>query len=166
MRALRVLASQYSWSRAGAPPALALTVMMRAMSVSLTAGREMAKVDDLAHEAATGLRALQDLQRLYDDEMWDISDPLFSKLRHIHIHLSNTIGKLARAIEPLDHHDHRSEAFEIQSINEVMGPLVADLLIHAAQISTVINRDLPEVLMDRYRNNAQRFAPESDFTKL
>jgi hypothetical protein len=126
----------------------------------------MAKVDELAQEAAAGLRALQDLQRLYDDAMWDISDPVFSKLRHIHIHLSNTIGKFARAIEPLDHHDHRREGFDIQTISEAMGPLVADLVIHAAQISTVLDQHLPEVLMDRYRHNALRFAPDSDFTSL
>jgi uncharacterized protein YbgA (DUF1722 family) len=89
----------------------------------------MAIVTDLAEKAAAGLRALQDLQRCYDDEMWDISDPAFSKLRHIHIHLSNTIGKFARALEPVDHQDHRS-------------------------------------VIDRYRRNAQRLAPESEFAKL
>jgi len=136
------------------------------MSVSLTPGRDVAEVDDLTHKAAMGLRALQDLQRLYDDEMWDISDPAFSKLRHIHIHLSNTIGKFARAIEPLDHHDHRSEGIDIQFINEAIGPLVADLLIHAGQISSVLERDLPEMLIDRYRHNALRFAPQSDFANL
>ncbi len=126
----------------------------------------MATVHDLADEAATGLRALQDLQRRYDEEMWDISDPAFSKLRHIHIHLSNTVGKLARAIEPLDHHDHRSERFDIRSVDQAIAPLVADLLIHAAQIGSILDRDLPELLIDRYRQNALRFAPESDFANL
>jgi hypothetical protein len=126
----------------------------------------MTRVDDLTHKVAVGLRALQDLQRLYDDEMWDVSDPVFSKLRHVHIHLSSSIGKFARAIEPLDHHDHRREGFDIQATTEAMGPVVADLLIHAAQISTLIDRDLPEMLIDRYRHNALRFAPESDFAHL
>lgn len=126
----------------------------------------MATVIDLAEETAAGLRALQDLQRCYDDEMWDISEPAFSKLRHIHIHLSSTIGKLARALEPLDHQDHRSESVDIQSLNNEVVPLVGDLLIHAAQISGALGQDLSATLIDRYRRNAQRFAPESEFAKL
>lgn len=126
----------------------------------------MATVNDLAEEAAAGLRALQDLQRCYDDEMWDISDPAFSKLRHIHMHLSNTIGKFARALEPLDHQDHRSESVDTQSLNDEIAPLIGDLLIHAAQISSALGQDLSATLIDRYRRNAQRFAPESEFAKL
>ena len=126
----------------------------------------MATVTNLAEKVAVGLRALQDLQRCYDDEMWDISEPAFSKLRHIHIHLSNTIGKMARALEPLDHQDHRSEGINIQALNEELAPVVADLLIHAAQISSALDQDLSVTLMDRYRRNAQRFAPESEFAKL
>jgi hypothetical protein len=126
----------------------------------------MATVSDLADDTAAGLRALQDLQRCYDEEMWDISDPAFSKLRHIHMHLSNTIGKFARALEPLDHRDHRSETVDIQSLNDEIVPLIGDLLIHAAQISSALGQDLSATLIDRYRGNAQRFAPESEFAKL
>jgi NTP pyrophosphatase (non-canonical NTP hydrolase) len=126
----------------------------------------MATVDDPAEEVAAGLRALQDLQRRYDDEMWEIPGPAFSKLRHVHIHLSNTVGKFARALEPLDHQDHLSESIDIHSLREELAPLVADLLIHAAQISSALDQDLPATLMDRYRRNAQRFAPESEFVKL
>jgi hypothetical protein len=126
----------------------------------------MARVNDLAEQVAAGLRALQDLQQCYDDEMWDISDPAFSKLRHIHIHLSNTIGKLARALEPLDHQHHRSEGVDIQALNEALAPVAADLLIHAAQIISALDQDLSATLMDRYRGNAQRFAPGSEFAKL
>lgn len=98
--------------------------------------------------------------------MWDISDPTFSKLRHIHIHLSSTIGKVARALEPLDHQDHRSEGLDIEALNEELAPVVADLLIHAAQISSALGQDLSATLMDRYRRNGQRFAPASEFTAL
>jgi NTP pyrophosphatase (non-canonical NTP hydrolase) len=126
----------------------------------------MATVTDLAEKVAVGLCALEDLQQCYDDEMWDISDPAFSKLRHIHIHLSSTIGKLARALEPLDHQDHRSEGIDVQALNEELAPVVADLLIHAAQISSTLGQDLSATLMDRYRRNAQRFAPQSEFAKL
>jgi NTP pyrophosphatase (non-canonical NTP hydrolase) len=98
--------------------------------------------------------------------MWDISDPAFSKLRHIHIHLSSTIGKIARALEPLDHHDHRSETLDTEALNEALAPVVADLIIHAAQISSALGQDLSATLMDRYRHNAQRFAPASEFTTI
>jgi NTP pyrophosphatase (non-canonical NTP hydrolase) len=129
-------------------------------------GDNMATVTDLAGTAAEGLRALQDLQRCYDDEMWDISDPAFSKLRHIHIHLSSTIGKVARALEPLDHQDHRSEDLDLEDLSHELAPVVADLLIHAAQISSALGQDLSATLMHRYRHNARRFAPASEFATL
>jgi NTP pyrophosphatase (non-canonical NTP hydrolase) len=55
---------------------------------------------------------------------------------------------------------------QTRSLNEEIAPLVADLLIHAAQISSALDQDLSVTLMDRYRHNAQRFAPESEFVKL
>jgi len=97
--------------------------------------------------------------------MWDISEPAFSKLRHIHMHLSNTIGKFARALEPLDHQDHRSGSMDVKSLNDEIAPLIGDLLIQADQIRNALSQDLSATLIDGYRCNARRFSPESEFAK-
>ena len=69
----------------------------------------MEEMNHLCRDLAEGLRALQALQRRFDDEMWDIEEPV-REARHIHIHLSSTVGKLARIIEPMDHAYHRGES--------------------------------------------------------
>ncbi len=120
-------------------------------------------VDDLEELAAAiqnGLEAVQGAQAEYDVAMWDIDDPKFANLRHIHVHLSITVGKLARLIEPRDH-----DAFHERPIpdlpSEDIAPIVADLLMHAAQIANVLGHNLGEDFLARYRQNAGRFAPDS-----
>ena len=114
--------------------------------------------DNLAEEAITGLRALQKAQIQYDSEMWDISRPKLANIRHIQLHLAITVGKLARLIEPQDHRSHRGEPVEDFHQEDLL-PIVADLLIHAAQIASLGSLDLGDVLASRYRQNALRFAP-------
>lgn len=109
-----------------------------------------------------GLRALQQIQRLYDDDMWDIDHPAHSKVRHIHIHLSSTTGRLAALIEPADHDAfHRRDGAPADT--GAVAKLIADLVMHAAQLANAFGVDLDSALASRYRNNAQRFAPESAF---
>lgn len=117
----------------------------------------------LSPRCLDGLRALQQLQELYDADMWDIEKPAVSKVRHIHIHLSATIGRLAAAIEPADHdafHGRDSEPPDGGAI----GKIIADLVMHAAQLANAYSLDLDSALALRYRNNARRFAPDSAFS--
>lgn len=65
---------------------------------------EAAGMASLSRRCQTGLMALQQIQKLYDNDMWDIDQPAHSKVRHIHIHLSTTVGRLASLIEPDSHH--------------------------------------------------------------
>ncbi len=121
--------------------------------------------DELASrgtDCLEGLRALQDIQAAYDVQMWDIDEPTHAKVRHIHIHLSTTVGRLASLIEPADHdafHGRQSE--EVDAV--AAGRLIADLLIHAGQLANCYGVDLDAVLATRYRGNAARFAPDSSF---
>ncbi len=108
----------------------------------------------------SGLRALQTAQAHYDADMWDISDPKFANLRHIQLHLAITVGKLAKLLEPQDHRAYNGQEVEELDKNEVR-PIVADLLIHAAEIANIQSFDLGEALAERYRRNAVRFAPQS-----
>jgi hypothetical protein len=126
----------------------------------------MAEENDLFGSATEGLCALQRLQVKYDQEMWDIDDPVFAKLRHIHLHLSVTIGKLARALEPADHRVHQEHDIGLADIRDEVAPVLADLLMHTAQIANALDCELPGALRARYRRNASRFAPESVFMSI
>lgn len=126
----------------------------------------MEEMNHLCRDLAEGLRALQALQRRYDDEMWDIEEPSFEKLRHIHIHLSSTVGKLARIIEPMDHAYHRGESADTAETGQALRPVLADLVMHAAQVATLLDADLAGMLIDRYRQNSLRFAPSSAFAEI
>jgi predicted HAD superfamily Cof-like phosphohydrolase len=118
-----------------------------------------------ASDCLDGLRALQAIQAEYDAEVWDIDEPVHAKVRHIHIHLSTTVGRLASAIEPADHdafHGRHSEDVDAGSVSR----LIADLLMHAGQLANCYGVDLDAALAARYRSNAARFAPDSSFVRF
>jgi hypothetical protein len=121
----------------------------------------------LSLQCRTGLKALQQIQDRYDAEMWDIDQPAHSKVRHVHIHLSTTVGRLASLIEPADHDAfHGREAAATTTDPGAVANLVADLLMHPAQLANCYGLELDSALARRYRNNAQRFAPTSAFAEF
>lgn len=129
------------------------------------AGHESAKKEQAvgpttSAEILAGLRAAQSVQAEYDRAMWDIRYPELANLRHIQIHLAVTVGKVAKLLEPLDHCDHRGTPVEMPGHAE-LAPVVADLVMHAAQIANIVELDLGEAFAARYRGNATRFAPGS-----
>lgn len=116
--------------------------------------------------AIDGLRAMAVLQRQYDKDMWDISDPQFANLRHIHLHLSSTIGKIARIVEPWDHRMYAGEVPNVSDAREDLSPILADLVMHAVQIANMIEGDLGEMIKARYQQNSARFAPGTVFSNI
>lgn len=137
------------------------------MATSLSPGEDgMAEVSARLREVEAALRHLQALQDTYDQEMWDINSPGFSKLVHIHLHLSKAIGKLAVALEPMDHQVHHDGEVDVRALNDVIEPIMADLVLHAAQLANLMGKDLGAALRSRYQGNAVRFAPESLFATL
>jgi len=108
----------------------------------------------------SGLRTVQAIQVEYDSAMWDIADPLLDNVRHIHLHLAVTLGKLARVLEPRDHAAHAGQDPTPWNVDE-LSPIVADLVIHAAQLATAVGVDLGDAFTARYRQNATRFAASS-----
>jgi hypothetical protein len=99
--------------------------------------------------------------------MWDIDHPAHAKVRHIHIHLSTTVGRLASLIEPADHDAcHGRESAGSDADPGAVANIVADLLMHAAQLANCYGLELDSALARRYRNNAQRFAPTSAFSEF
>jgi hypothetical protein len=88
-------------------------------------------------------------------------------VQRIHIHLSNTVGRLASLIEPADHDAfHGRESTNSAADPSAVANLVADLLMHAAQLANCYDLELDSALARRYRNNAQRFAPTSTFAEF
>ena len=86
---------------------------------------DAAALELLALQVRTGLGAVQRVQVEYDKSMWDIDDPVFANLRHIQLHLSITVGKLAKLIEPRDHDTfHGRQVPEIAS--DDIAPIIAD----------------------------------------
>jgi hypothetical protein len=126
----------------------------------------MEDLQNLATDAAVGLKAIQQIQELYDRDMWDIEDPKFEKLRHVHIHLSITVGKLAKLIEPQDHKYHSGETVEMAENGSELRPILADLVMHSAQLANMVNGSLADMYIERCKKNADRFAPESAFVRL
>jgi hypothetical protein len=125
---------------------------------------EIEALASLGPRCLDGLRVLQQIQQLYDNDMWDIDHPVHSKVRHVHIHLSATVGRIASLIEPADHdafHGRDGTASDSRA-----GSLVADLVMHAAQLANTYGLELDSALALRYRNNAHRFAPGSDFANF
>lgn len=121
----------------------------------------------LSLQCQTGLRALQQIQTRYDSDMWDIDHPAHSKVRHIHIHLSTTVGRLASLIEPADHDAfHGRESTDSAADPGAVANLVADLLMHAAQLANCYGLELDSALARRYKSNAQHFAPTSAFAEF
>ena len=117
-------------------------------------------------EMKQGLRALQLLQSEYDKVGWDISDPAFHKFRHIAIHLGALTGAISGLCERLDHADARKELIDMKDHAAVLRDIASNIMFHMAQLANLSNFDLYESMVDRYRTNAKRFAPTSQFATL
>lgn len=122
-----------------------------------------AEMNRLFSDFSAGAEALSVLQRQYDEDMWEISDPPFTDFRHIQMHLAITVGKIARLIEPRDHRAYRGDIPDMAEVADELEPILADLLIHSAQIANLCDRDLGSILRNRYKQNAARFSPDSIF---
>lgn len=111
--------------------------------------------------------AISEIQKRYDEVAWEIDKSEIDKLIHIHLHLSRTIGKLATICENIDHKRRVSDV----SISDIEDKLTirdisADLIHHSSQISNLFGYELGSVVLDRYRRNSLRFAPDSEFSEI
>ena len=118
-----------------------------------------------AAAVVSGLRAVQAIQGEYDRAMWDISEPALANVRHIHLHLAISLGRLAQVLEPRDHAAHGGHAPTPWNVEE-LSPVIADLVMHAAQLATTVGVDLGDTFTARYRQNAARFAANSRLAKF
>lgn len=137
----------------------------------ITTCRGVPNMDDLENliaDVKTGLRALQQVQELYDSDLWAIQTPPFAKFRHVAIHISILAGELAKLCEQWEHQSINQEgcSIDISSKAENIAPWVADLMIHAGQLANITNQDLYSSLVSRFERNARKFLPSSKFSQL
>lgn len=111
-----------------------------------------------------GLNAIAEFQDMLDAVTWQISKPEIAKLRHISLHLSKVNGSLAEICEKWEHEIAKDENAINNLTNikpEVMQDIIADLIMHAAQLSNLIQISPYKALSQRVARNVQRFAPDS-----
>jgi len=128
-------------------------------------------MDDLKHllvDVEKGLAALQQVQHLYDADLWAINSPPFAKYRHIVIHISVLAGELSKLSEALEHQTTTRDMkdIDVQSHLDKIAPWIADLLIHAGQLANISNQEMYPLFLNRIKANALKFSPGSRFGKI
>jgi len=121
-------------------------------------------INDEAFMIKMGLNALSTFQAKLDDATWQIDDTPIAKLRHISLHLSVVNGSLAGLCEKWEHEIEKdaNASDNLKNINtEVLQDIIADLFMHAAQLSNIIETSAYDALSQRVTKNIKRFAPDS-----
>lgn len=129
--------------------------------------RLVAAVDSLRR----ALPDLQYLQESYDTVGWRVSDPPWRKTRHVLLHLSAVSAEIAAVIERLEHAEEDGVAAEeldalFRDAMTRPSRLAADLVMHGLQLATIVERGIDELMIERYRSNAARFAPGTTFAEV
>ena len=112
------------------------------------------------NQSSLNLEQLMKTQVSYDDFFFDLKGgSRFEKIRHINLHLTCTLGKLARFCEKAEHAIKNGE--DPMSLPEnliVKKEVIADLLSHAAQLGTLLETDLETAFLERIAYNTERFS--------
>jgi hypothetical protein len=95
-----------------------------------------------------GLLSLMETQADFDREHFTIQGTVEQKRRHICLHVMKLAGKVATAEERADHGDG--------DFQMVIDEVIPDLLVFAAQLSTIFDVDLPQLYEERLSTVAQR----------
>ena len=126
----------------------------------------MSDITEKTAQMKTAAATIQDLQTAYDQDGWkEWNKNDFEKLRHIQLHLARTLGKFATVCHNLDHVSNEGKVVDFSSDKDASN-IVADLIHHASQIASIYGLEIGDCVINRYKENAARFCPESDFAKL
>lgn len=102
----------------------------------------------------------QRMQSDFDDQYFDLKDEsCFDQVRHILLHLSCTVGKLARLCEMHEHRLLKDKHVQLSMSDlssEVMMEVIPDLLIHSMQLARCMDLSLSCLYMDRLEYIRQR----------
>jgi NTP pyrophosphatase (non-canonical NTP hydrolase) len=95
-------------------------------------------------------KEIQKIQAEYDQLYWQHNNPEFEKIRHITLHITKLLGKLAEYCEKTEHGD------VIDKI-KVKEQVIPDLLFYSAQLSNLLELDLGDAYMKRIEENKKIF---------
>lgn len=133
------------------------------LSCNVFAGvNKLSKEESL--QIKNGLNALAKFQDKLDSDTWQISKPEMAKLRHISLHVTKLSGSLAEICEKWEHEIAKDPNAINNQANlqaEVLQNIIADLMMHAAQLSNLIETSPYNALSQRVTRNIQRYAPDS-----
>ena len=120
--------------------------------------------DDEYATIKNGLNALAQFQEKLDTVIWQIQKPEIAKLRHISLHIAILSGSLAEICEGWEHAVQKNEG-EVHNLThmrpEILQDIIADLLMHAAQLGNLMEISPYTALAQRIIRNMQRFAPDA-----
>jgi hypothetical protein len=92
--------------------------------------------------------SIQKHQMDYDKNYMDINEG-FPKLRHILLHLTKSMGKLAAYCEAKEHGNEPDPS-------EVLNEVLPDLYMHALQVANLFEADLHAKYQDRIAANIKK----------
>ncbi len=95
------------------------------------------------------LTELQQYQRDYDKNFYEINSPDFHKIRHILLHLTKTNGKLAAYCEAKEHRVNQNTSLDFEFSEEI----IPDLLLYALQLANIFEVDLDEAYLKHLEAN-------------
>ena len=91
-------------------------------------------------------KEIQEKQKQFDKDYWQINDPSFEKIRHITLHLVKITAKLANYCDKKEHGDQ----FPTEQIEK---DVIPDLLKHSAQLANLMDVDLSEKYIKKLEEN-------------
>ena len=95
-------------------------------------------------------KEIQKIQAEYDKLYWQHNNPEFEKIRHITLHISKLLGKLAEYCEKTEHGD-------IIDKSKITDQVIPDLVFYSVQLSNLLELDLGDAYMKRIEENKKIF---------
>lgn len=95
-------------------------------------------------------KEIQKIQAEYDQLYWQHNTPEFEKIRHIIVHISKLLVKLAEYCEKTEHRD-------IIDKSKIKEQVIPDLVLYSAQLSNLLELDLGDSYLKIIEENKKIF---------
>lgn len=100
----------------------------------------------------------QTIQRVYDNDFFELASDPFEQVRHICLHLACTLGKLSRYCEQKEHTIFDRTEINQQNLEQtIINDVIPDLFIHSLQLANVYDLNLSNLFAARTSTNIERF---------
>lgn len=97
------------------------------------------------------IKDLQKLQASMDEKYWDHEgDSDMENIRHVTLHLTKLIGKMATYCEAAEHDKNPSS-------DQIKNECIPDLLMHSLRLANILNVDVKELYDGRLEHIKKMF---------